>query len=129
MFWLHFPPDKVDLQHRTMYLSIHMLIGKEQVTVARVQLVISDEDRDRFVRQARSEGMTLSEWLRAAAHQRLEEQQRSLPLRIPSRPRRVLPRLRRVGRSRARTGLAGTLDHHRQIAKTVEQLLRPTKSR
>ena len=32
---------------------------KDYVKVARVQLVISDEDRDRFVRQARSEGMTL----------------------------------------------------------------------
>ena len=48
--------------------------------MARVQLVISDEDRDRFVRQAQSEGMTLSEWLRAAAHRLLEEQQRSHPL-------------------------------------------------
>ena len=44
--------------------------------MARVQLLISDEDRDRFVHQARREGKTLSAWLRAAAHQRLEEQQR-----------------------------------------------------
>ena len=28
--------------------------------MARVQLIISDEDRDRFVQQARREGMTLS---------------------------------------------------------------------
>ena len=61
-----------------------MVIGKEQVKVARVQLVIPDEDRDRFVRQAQSEGMTLSEWLRAAAHQRLEEQQRSHPFESPA---------------------------------------------
>ena len=47
--------------------------------MARVQLVIPDEDHDRFVRQARSEGMTLSAWLRAAAYQRLEEQQRYRP--------------------------------------------------
>ena len=57
---------------------------KDYVKVARVQLVIPDEDRDRFVRQAWSEGMTLSEWLRAAAHQRLEEQQRSRPLESPA---------------------------------------------
>ena len=44
--------------------------------MTRVQLVIPDEDRDRFVHQARREGMTLSAWLRAAAHKRLEEQQR-----------------------------------------------------
>ena len=51
---------------------------------ARVQLVISDEDRDRFVHQARSEGMTLSAWLRAAARRRLEEQQRSHPFESPA---------------------------------------------
>ena len=44
--------------------------------MARVQLVIPDEDRDRFVHQARTEGMTLSAWLRSAARQRLEQQQR-----------------------------------------------------
>ena len=47
--------------------------------MARVQLVIPDADRDRFVLQARREGMTLSAWLRAAAHTRLEERQRSKP--------------------------------------------------
>lgn len=52
--------------------------------MARVQLAISDEDRDRFVRQAQSEGMTLSEWLRAAAHRRLKEQQRSHPFKSPA---------------------------------------------
>ena len=45
--------------------------------MARVQLVIPDEDRDRFVQQARREGMTLNEWLRAAASDRLAERQRS----------------------------------------------------
>ena len=47
--------------------------------MARVQLVIPDEARDRFVHQAQREGMTLSAWLRAAARQRLEEQQQSHP--------------------------------------------------
>ena len=52
--------------------------------MARVQLVLSDEDRDRFVHQARREGKTLSAWLRTAAHQRLEEQQRSRPFESTS---------------------------------------------
>ena len=39
--------------------------------MARVQVVIPDEDRDRFVAQARREGLTLSAWLRAAAGERL----------------------------------------------------------
>ena len=51
--------------------------------MARVQLVIPDEDRDRFVSQARQENMTLSAWLRAAARQRLERQQRSEPFESP----------------------------------------------
>ena len=41
--------------------------------MARVQLLIPDEDRDRFIHQARREGLTFSAWLRAAAHARLEE--------------------------------------------------------
>ena len=45
--------------------------------MARVQLIIPDEDRDRFVHQARREGLTLSAWLRAAARERLEDRQRS----------------------------------------------------
>ncbi len=44
--------------------------------MARVQLVIPDEDRDRFVHQARREGMTLSAWLRTAARERLEARRR-----------------------------------------------------
>ncbi len=45
--------------------------------MARVQLLIPDEDRDRFVRQAREEGLTLSAWLRAAAGERLESRRRA----------------------------------------------------
>ena len=44
--------------------------------MARVQLVMPDTDRDRFVDQARREGMSLSAWLRAAARERLETRQR-----------------------------------------------------
>ena len=44
--------------------------------MARVQLVMSDDDRDRFAHQARLEGMSLSAWLQAAARERLERRQR-----------------------------------------------------
>ena len=47
--------------------------------MARVQILIPDEDRDRLAHQARKEGMTFSAWLRAAAHQRLAAQQRFRP--------------------------------------------------
>lgn len=40
--------------------------------MARVQMIIPDADRDRFVDQARREGMSLSAWLRNAARARLE---------------------------------------------------------
>ena len=52
--------------------------------MARVQLVIPDEDRDRFVHQARREGMTLSAWLRAAARDRLARNQQSRPFESPA---------------------------------------------
>ncbi len=44
--------------------------------MARVQLIIPDEDRERFVRQAQREGLTFSAWLRAAARDRLEARER-----------------------------------------------------
>ena len=43
--------------------------------MARVQLVMPDDDRERFVDQARREGMSLSAWLRAAAREHLEARQ------------------------------------------------------
>ncbi|MYI83381.1 MAG: hypothetical protein F4056_08890 [Chloroflexi bacterium] len=43
--------------------------------MARVQLIIPDEDRDRFFSQAKREGLTLSAWLRAAAHECLKSRQ------------------------------------------------------
>ena len=43
--------------------------------MARVQLVIPDSDRDRYVYQAQREGMTFSAWLRAAVEERLAKQQ------------------------------------------------------
>ena len=45
--------------------------------MARVQIIIPDEDRDRFFSQAKREGVTLSAWLRAAAHERLESRQQA----------------------------------------------------
>lgn len=47
--------------------------------MARVQLVMPAEDRERFAYQARREGMTLSAWLRAAARERLEGRQGAEP--------------------------------------------------
>ena len=41
--------------------------------MARVQLVMPDEDHDRYVRQARLEGISLNAWLRAAAREHLEK--------------------------------------------------------
>lgn len=47
--------------------------------MARFQLVIPDEDRDRFAHQAHLEGMTLSGWLRAAAADRIKQKERLKP--------------------------------------------------
>ena len=44
--------------------------------MARVQLIIPDDDKARFVQQARREGLSFSAWLRAAARERLEARQR-----------------------------------------------------
>ena len=43
--------------------------------MARVQMVIPDADKDRYVHQARREGMSLSAWLRDAARDRLKKHQ------------------------------------------------------
>ena len=42
--------------------------------MTRVQLLVPDEDRARFVHQARREAMSLSAWLQAAALERLDRQ-------------------------------------------------------
>ena len=51
--------------------------------MARVDLVITDEERERFDSQARREGMSLSEWLLAAARDRLEAGLSMRPLESP----------------------------------------------
>ena len=45
--------------------------------MARVHVVIPDEDRDQFVEQARREGLTLSAWLREAARERFARNRRA----------------------------------------------------
>ena len=45
--------------------------------MARVQLSMSDADRDRFADEARREGVTLSAWLRSAARDRLGKRRRA----------------------------------------------------
>ena len=45
--------------------------------MARVQLIIRDEDKRRYIHQARKEGLTLSAWLRAAADERIERKSRT----------------------------------------------------
>ena len=54
-----------------------------EVDVARVQLVMADDDRDRFVHQAQQEGMSLSAWLRTAARERLERRQNAKLFQSP----------------------------------------------
>ena len=44
--------------------------------MARVQLIIPDDDWSRFVHQALMEGMTYSAWLREAAREKLEDRQK-----------------------------------------------------
>ena len=49
-----------------------------------MHITIPDEDRDRFLAQANREGMTLSSWLRAAAHERLDSQRQATHLGSPA---------------------------------------------
>lgn len=39
--------------------------------MSRIQVVVNDDERERFRAQARVEGMSMSEWLREAGRQRL----------------------------------------------------------
>ena len=73
--------------------------------MARVQLVMPDADRDRFVDQARREGMSLSAWLRVAARERLEARQRVKLFESPDDVKEFFPVLRSAGWSRDGTGL------------------------
>ena len=52
--------------------------------MARVQLVMPDADRERYLHQARREGMTFSAWLRAAAEERLAKQKQQRTKRFES---------------------------------------------
>ena len=53
---------------RVLHEHAHAILAE----MARVQLLISDEDHARFAHQARTEGVSLSAWLRAAASERLD---------------------------------------------------------
>jgi len=52
----------------------------------RVQVILPDEERERFHEVARREGMSLSRWMRPAARERLERTRRSLVPRLPGQP-------------------------------------------
>ena len=97
--------------------------------MARVQLVIPDEDRDRFVRQARREGMTLSEWLRVAALQRLEDHQRSHPFESPADLEEFFRTCNELEDPEREPDWQDHLTVIDKSRKRFEQLLRPTKSR
>lgn len=51
--------------------------------MARVQLVMPDDDQARFLQQARREGLSFSAWLRAAARERLERMRPKRRFRSP----------------------------------------------
>lgn len=55
--------------------------------MARVQLVMADEDRDRYMEQAQREGMTFSAWLRRAARERFEERRSAARFESPAEVR------------------------------------------
>jgi len=63
--------------------------------MARVQLVMPDEDRDRYVEQARREGLSFSAWLRCAARERLEARQSATRFESPAEVREFFRALER----------------------------------
>ena len=85
--------------------------------MARVQLIIPDEDRDRFFSQAKREGMTLSAWLRAAARAKCPRVPAAREaLRITDGTRGVLRRMQRTGGARPRAGLGGASGGDARVA-------------
>ena len=51
--------------------------------MAKVELVMTDEDEERFVHQARREGMSLDAWLLDAARERMEAGRSVIRLESP----------------------------------------------
>ena len=94
--------------------------------MARVQLIIPDEDRDRFVYQARREGLTLSAWLMAAARERLEDRATLRTFRVTRGLGRVFQGVRHPERSRDRTGMGRAPE--RRWAEDPENPARTTHS-
>lgn len=53
----------------------HDLTVDEVSHMAVIDLILSDADQERFARQARREGMSLSDWIVAAAEDRIADRQ------------------------------------------------------
>lgn len=70
-----------------------------------------DQDRDRFVAQARREGLSLSAWLRAAAEDRLSRQAESRRFDGPSELHAFFD----ACDGRAGDGAEPDWDQHRQV--------------
>ena len=72
------PTHRLDLRGtKSCVINLHIHNFVEAYVMARVHLVMPDTDKDRYARQARREGMSLSAWLRAAAHDRLVNRKRT----------------------------------------------------
>jgi hypothetical protein len=72
---------------------------------------MSDADRDRFFHQARREGLTLSAWLRAAAHDRLRKQETASRLDSPT----ALTAFFAACDERSGEGVEPDWEQHRQV--------------
>ena len=81
--------------------------------MARLHITIPDEDRDRFVAQAKREGMTLSAWLRAAAHARIESRRQLRPSETPEE----LEAFFRESNAAAGPGLEPDWDEHLAVMR------------
>ena len=56
---------------------MHISKKERDEPMARVQVIIPNKDKYRYMMQAKREGMSLSAWLRAAAQDRLEAYEKS----------------------------------------------------
>ena len=71
------PTHRLDLRRpKSCVINLHIHNFVEAYVMARVQLVMPDTDKDRYVRQARREGLSLSEWLLLAAREHLDRKQK-----------------------------------------------------
>ena len=57
----------MDSRHSVCKDTTHWNCGnRTEAGMARIQLVMGEEDRERFVEQAKKEGMSLNAWMHAA---------------------------------------------------------------